>query len=48
MHFILGPLMGGPLCRMLVLKNGNVPCRYILGTFLSVLKASMSHADLKI
>ena len=22
-----GPLMGGPQCRLSILKNGNVPCR---------------------
>ena len=24
----LGPLMGGPQCRLSILRNGNVPCRY--------------------
>ena len=24
----VGPLMGGPQCRMSNLRNGNVPCRY--------------------
>ena len=23
-----GPLMGGPQCRLSILRNGNVPCRY--------------------
>ena len=23
-----GPLMGGPLCRLAILRNGNVPCPY--------------------
>ena len=23
-----GPLMGGPHCRLSILRNGNVPCRY--------------------
>ena len=25
---VLGPLMGGPQCRLSILRNGNVPCRY--------------------
>ena len=25
-----GPLMGGPQCRLSILRNGNVPCRYFL------------------
>ena len=25
-----GPLMGGPHCRLSILRNGNVPCRYFL------------------
>ena len=24
----MGPLMGGPQCRLSILRNGNVPCRY--------------------
>ena len=24
----MGPLTGGPQCHMLILRNGNVPCRY--------------------
>ena len=24
----VGPLMGGPHCRLSILRNGNVPCRY--------------------
>ena len=24
-----GPLMGGPQCRLSILGNGNVPCRYV-------------------
>ena len=27
---IRGPLMGGPQCRLSILRNGNVPCRYFL------------------
>ena len=27
-HFVLGPLMGGPQCRLSILRNGNVPCHY--------------------
>ena len=23
----MGPLTGGPQCRLLILRNGNVPCR---------------------
>ena len=26
----LGPLMGSPQCRLSILRNGNVPCRYFL------------------
>ena len=26
----LGPLMGGPHCRLSILRNGNVPCHYFL------------------
>ena len=25
-----GLLTGGPQCRLLILRNGNVPCRYFL------------------
>ena len=25
----MGPLMGGPQCRLSTLRNGNVPCRYL-------------------
>ena len=24
----VGPLMGGPQCRLSILRNGNVPCHY--------------------
>ena len=24
----MGPLMGGPQCRLSILRNGNVPCHY--------------------
>ena len=24
----VGPLMGGPQCRLWILKNGNVPCHF--------------------
>ena len=24
----MGPLMGGPQCRLSILRNCNVPCRY--------------------
>ena len=26
----MGPLMGGPQCRLSILRNDNVPCRYFL------------------
>ena len=25
---VLGPLMGGPQCRLSILRKGNVPCCY--------------------
>ena len=27
---MLGPLMGGPQCRLSILRNVNVPCHYFL------------------
>ena len=34
----VGPLTGGPQCRVSNLRNGNVPCRYLC----------ISHVDFKI
>ena len=29
LHLLPGPLMGGPQCRLSILRNGNVPCQYV-------------------
>ena len=29
-YAIMGPLTGGPQCRLSILRNGNVPCRLFL------------------
>ena len=37
---VLGPLMGGPKCRMSILRNANVACLWHLFS-------SMSHVEFK-
>ena len=46
-NIILVPLMGGPQCRLSILRNGNVPCRYFLNVPVYFKKSPMSPVDFK-
>ena len=39
--------MGGPQCRLSILRNGNVPCRYFLNFPVELKKSLMAPVDFR-